>query len=89
MQDLLSLKTWKTRAARTYQAYFILFVCQATSGIHLELVTDFTAAAFIVAFKRFTARRGVCSTLHSDCGTNLKGADVQFLALSTGSFSLW
>ena len=76
-----SLKIWKARAARTYKAYFALFMCQATSAIHLELVTDYTADAFIAAFKRFTARRGICSTLRSDCGTNLKGADAQLLAL--------
>ena len=76
-----SLKTWKARAARTYKAYFALFVCQATSAIHLELVTDYTADAFIEAFKRFAAGSGICSTLRSDCGINLKGADAQLLAL--------
>ncbi|XP_011875823.1 PREDICTED: uncharacterized protein LOC105570743, partial [Vollenhovia emeryi] len=69
------LKTWKGRNSRTYKAYISLFVCHATSAIHLELVTDYTTDAFIAAYKRFTARRGICSTLRSDCGTNFKGAD--------------
>ena len=73
----LLLKTWKGRAARTYKAYIALFVCLSTSAIHLELVTDYTTDAFIAAYKRFTARRGICATLRSDCGTNLKGADSQ------------
>ena len=71
----LNLKTWKGRAARTYKSYIALFVCLSTSAIHLELVTDYTADAFIAAYKRFTARRGICATLLSDCGTNLRGAD--------------
>ncbi|XP_011879793.1 PREDICTED: uncharacterized protein LOC105568594, partial [Vollenhovia emeryi] len=49
--------------------------------IHLELVTDYSTQAFIAAYKRFTARRGICATLHSDCGTNLKGADAELKKL--------
>lgn len=71
------LKNWKGRNSRTYKAYIVLFICHATSAIHLELVTDYTTEAFIAAFKRFTARRGICSTLMSDCGTNLKGASSE------------
>lgn len=33
--------------------------------------------AFIAAFKRFTARRGICATLKNDCRTNFKGADSE------------
>jgi len=76
-----SVKTWKGKNARTYKAYIALFVCLSTSAVHIELVTDYTAEAFIGAFKRFTARRGICSTLFSDCGTNLKGADAELKKL--------
>lgn len=71
----LSLKTWRGRNTKTYKAYIALFVCFSTSAIHLELVTDYTAEAFIAAYKRFTSRRGICATLTSDCGTNFRGAD--------------
>jgi len=71
-----SLKTWRGRNARTYKSYIALFVCLSTSAIHLELVTEYTAKAFIAAYKRFSGRRGICSTLWSDCGTNFKGAEV-------------
>lgn len=81
----LLLKTWKGRAARTYKAYIALFVCHATSAIHLEIVTDYSSDAFIAAYKRFTARRGICSTLRSDCGTTLKGADSQLRDMFTSS----
>ncbi|XP_071576491.1 uncharacterized protein [Temnothorax nylanderi] len=81
----LVLKTWRGRNAKTYKAYIALFVCHITSAIHLELVTDYTTDAFISAYKRFTARRGICATLMSDCGTNFKGADSELQKLFLSS----
>lgn len=52
-----------------------------TKAIHLEAVTDLTTEAFLAAFKRFTARRGVSSHMYSDCGTNFKGADNELKVL--------
>ncbi|XP_012524163.1 uncharacterized protein LOC105829678 [Monomorium pharaonis] len=79
----LTIKTWKGKNARTYKGYVALFVCFASSAVHLELVTDYTADAFLAAYKRFSGRRGLCATLTSDCGTNLKGADTQLQNLLT------
>ncbi|XP_036140647.1 uncharacterized protein LOC118644911 [Monomorium pharaonis] len=79
------LKNWKGRNSRTYKAYIALFVCHSTSALHLELVTDLTTEGFIAAYKRFTSRRGICSTLMSDCGTNLKGADFELQHLFSAS----
>ncbi|XP_011883953.1 PREDICTED: uncharacterized protein LOC105571092 [Vollenhovia emeryi] len=79
------IKTWKGKNARTYKAYVALFVCFATSALHLELVTDYTSDAFIAAYKRFTARRGICATLTSDCGTNFVGADKELKKLFSES----
>jgi len=56
------IKTWKGKNAKTLKAYLALFVCHATSAVHLELVTDYSADTFIAAYKRFTARRGICAT---------------------------
>ncbi|XP_018407447.1 PREDICTED: uncharacterized protein LOC108783389 [Cyphomyrmex costatus] len=75
------IKTWRGKNARTYKSYVALFVCFATSAIHLELVTDYSSDAFIAAYKRFISRRGICSTLTSDCGTTLKGADSELQRL--------
>ncbi|XP_070526961.1 uncharacterized protein [Cardiocondyla obscurior] len=77
----IMIKTWRGRAARSYKTYIAIFVCLATSALHLEVVTDYTAEAFIAAYKRFTGRRGICSTLQSDCGTNFIGADAQLRQL--------
>lgn len=76
-----NIKTWSGRAARTYKSYLVLFICQATSAIHIEIVTDDTSEAFLAAYRRFTSRRGICKTLQSDCGTNLKGADSELKKL--------
>ncbi|XP_036150810.1 uncharacterized protein LOC118648594 [Monomorium pharaonis] len=71
----MQLKTWRGRATRSYKGYLAIFICLATSAIHIEIVTDYTTEAFLAAYKRFSGRRGVCATLRSDCGTNFVGAD--------------
>ncbi|XP_044582991.1 uncharacterized protein LOC123264009 [Cotesia glomerata] len=80
-----NIKTWRGKNAKTYKGYLALFVCFSTSAVHLELVSDYTTDAFIAAYKRFTARRGICSVLYSDCGTNFKGADKEIRQLFTAA----
>ncbi|XP_045450124.1 uncharacterized protein LOC123658876 [Melitaea cinxia] len=69
-----SLKLYPGRCKKLCKAYICLFVCTVTKAIHLEVVSDLTSSAFIAAFKRFTARRGHCKDMWSDCGTNFVGA---------------
>lgn len=57
--------------------YIALFVCMGTKAVHLELVSDQTTKAFLAAFERFTARRGLASERFSDNGTNFEGANNQ------------
>ncbi|XP_055527342.1 uncharacterized protein LOC129719960 [Wyeomyia smithii] len=59
------------------KAYVSVFVCFVTKAVHLELVGNQSTACFIQALRRFVARRGLCSTLHSDNGTNFVGARNQ------------
>ncbi|XP_046145237.1 uncharacterized protein LOC114882163 [Osmia bicornis bicornis] len=73
----LTLKTWKGRGAKTPKGWICVFVCFATSAVHLEVVTVYSADAFIAAYRRFAARRGTAASLYSDCGTNFQGADAQ------------
>lgn len=68
------IKWNKGRNTKTYKAYISLFVCLAVKCIHLELVTDLSTPGFIAAYRRFTARRGLCNAMYSDCGTNFVGA---------------
>lgn len=57
------------------KGYISVFVCMATKAIHLEAVSDLTSVAFIASFRRFISRRGKCSDVYSDNGTNFVGAD--------------
>lgn len=68
-------RTSKGRGQKATKSWIAVFVCLSTKAIHLELVSDLSTAAFIAAFKRFTARRGLCSDIYSDNGTNFVGAD--------------
>jgi len=79
----LTLKTWRGKNARTYKAYIVLFICLSTSAVHIEIVSDYSSEAFIAAYKRFTGRRGICSVLFSDCGTNFIGANSELKRLFT------
>ncbi|XP_067205381.1 uncharacterized protein [Linepithema humile] len=49
-------------------------------AVHLEAVSDYTTDAFLAALRRFMARRGLCHTIRSDCGTNFVGADARLRA---------
>ena len=45
--------------------------------IHLEVVSDLTAEAFLATFHRFTARRGKPSKVYSDNGTNYVAGEAE------------
>jgi hypothetical protein len=68
------LKIGRIRSKKTTKAYICLFVCFSTKTIHLELVSDLTAANFLNGLKRFIARRGMVANIYSDNATNFVGA---------------
>ena len=61
--------------------YVLLFTCRTVRAIHLEALTDSTTEAFLMAFDRFTARRGRPRTVYCDNGTNFVGAHNQLINL--------
>ncbi|XP_012271144.2 uncharacterized protein LOC105694768 [Orussus abietinus] len=81
----VQLRTSKGRGQRTYKGYIALFVCLATRAVHLEVVSDYSSEGFLAAYRRFTARRGICDTLYSDQGTNFIGADRELAAMFKAS----
>ncbi|XP_063915021.1 uncharacterized protein LOC135131281 [Zophobas morio] len=83
----ISLTMGKYRGTRTTKAYICIFVCMSVKAVHLELVSDLTSDAFIGAFRRFIARRGRCTDLYSDCGTNFVGANKVLLQYAKNAAS--
>lgn len=69
------LRLSKHRGRGTFKGFVAVFVCISTKAIHLELASDLSSKSFIAAFKRFTSRRGVCTDIYSDNGTNFVGAN--------------
>ena len=62
------------RGSISYKGYIVIFICLATKAVHLELVSDYSAEAFLAAYRRFLSRRGHCAHMYSDQGPNFIGA---------------
>lgn len=83
----ITIKTSSLRSSSTTKGYICLFVCMVTKAIHLEAVSNLTTNAFLAAFRRFVSRRGACTDLYSDCGTNFVGASKELQVLYNRSKS--
>ena len=60
---------------RTEKRFGLLFTCLATRAIHLEVVQAMDTDSFVMALRRFIARRGRPNKICSDNGTNIKGGE--------------
>lgn len=69
------LRLSKHRGRGTYKRFVSIFIYLSFKAIHLELASDLSSKTFVAAFKRFIARRGMCTDLYSDNGTNFVGAN--------------
>lgn len=83
----IMVRTSRGRGQKAHKAYVAVFVCLAVKAIHIELVSDLTTAAFIAAYERFTSRRGRCTDIYSDNGTNYVGAATIFLKSERKQFN--
>ena len=71
----------KGRGAKSTKGYVAIFICVIVKAVHIEVVSDLTSESFMAAYSRFSARRGLSSTIYSDNGTTFKGADAELKRL--------
>lgn len=60
-----------------YKVHVVLFTCAVTRAVHLDLVSNLSATAFIQSLKRFIARRGVPRLFISDNATCFKNEELK------------
>lgn len=66
------------RKSPRQKGYIVIFVCFSTKAVHIEFATSLSTPSFLAALDRFVARRGLCQSITSDCGTNFQGAANYF-----------
>ena len=77
----IKVRTSAVRGQKSTKGYICVFVCFVTKAIHLEAVSGLDTNHFLMAFKRFISRRGLCSDVYSDQGTNFVGASNELMKL--------
>ena len=59
------------------KVYVCLFTCASTRAIHLELCRSLDVQEFLLAFRRFTSRRGLPATITSDNAKTFKSSSKE------------
>ncbi len=62
------------RGRKRQDIWILLFMCPIVKAVTMEIVYDLSTTEFLMAMKRFVARRGEPKVCLSDNGTNFKGA---------------
>lgn len=67
---------YTVKVGRRHEKHWgLIFKCLTTKCIHLDLINSLDTDAFLLALRRFIARRGTPSEILSDQGTNFRGAE--------------
>ena len=69
--------------------YFCLFTCTTIREIHLEITNSLSISDFVLAFRRFSSRRGIPDELISDNAKTFKGAQPLLLKLFASNCPKW
>ena len=60
-----------------HKTWIVLYTCAVTRAVHLDMVPDSSASAFLRSLKRFIGRRGVPNLMISDNATCFKNEEVR------------
>lgn len=83
----MNIKTATIRNALTVKGYICVLVCMVSKAAHLEPVSSLSTPQFIMALKRFISRRGICTNIYCDQGSNFKGASNELPKLFLAAHS--
>ncbi|XP_054709062.1 uncharacterized protein LOC129218764 [Uloborus diversus] len=64
--DFSGAITVKSKLNSCEKVYIVLFTCAVTRAVHIEVVQDMSVKSFILALRRFLARRGNTKIIFSD-----------------------
>ena len=67
------------------KSYICLFTCASTRAVHLELTRGLNVENFLLAFRKFAARRGLPVTILSDNAKTFKSASKEIRTISRSS----
>lgn len=73
----------RTSSQSSTKLFIVVFSCAVTRAVHLELTSDLSTRTFLLAFQRFTSRRGIPSTVYSDNASTFQSCARQLRVLST------
>ncbi|XP_064482986.1 uncharacterized protein LOC135395827 [Ornithodoros turicata] len=68
------------------KAYIVLFSCGVTRAVHLELSSFMNVPDFLLAFRRFIARRGMSSSVYSDNARTFHKCSAVLSLVAAGDF---
>ena len=80
--DFFGPLTTKTGCRGSQQKrYCLLITCMTTRAVHLEVAQSLNTDSFLMALRRFIARRGKPEVIYSDNGTNLRAGERELRRL--------
>ena len=69
------------RNPHSRKCYIVLFICATVRAVHLELCSNMTADAFLMAFQRFVGRRGIPHTIYTDNAHTFQAANKELVQM--------
>jgi transposase InsO family protein len=73
----------------TGKGWGVIFVCTATTAIHIELTESYSTDSFLQALRRFVCMRGAPARIYSDRGTQLVQAAKEVAQWDFSAIQSW